>query len=140
MRKIKRGEYLTAYGERLLKTLPSDLKTQEISQHRLSCNNGWWIGIGDRSKVCPLEVDLNVILGTLFVLNIQIREDLRGKGFGFQLYQSLEEIAKMCGCNKIRMMPSGQCEGSKKESRKEYLIRKLGYQPYSSGEVIKYLE
>ena len=65
--------------------------------------------------------------GICYLLEIRLREENRGKGYGDALYKVLEEVARALGCHQIRQTPSGWCrtpEGLSSETRKAYLMRR----------------
>jgi len=71
--------------------------------------------------------DTQVTNGMFYLLHIEINQEYRGQGLGFQLYNIIEEIAKDSGSHTIEMTPSGWT--TTRESRMAYVCRKLHYRP-----------
>jgi GNAT superfamily N-acetyltransferase len=100
--------------------------------HCLEKDNVFYIGYqSDKSgnlfdRRTTTHFDVQVQDGVFYILSIQLEEKFRGKGLGFQLYSILEQMAKNFGCHTIEMTPSGWTQT--KETRADYVCRKLGYQ------------
>lgn len=71
--------------------------------------------------------DLQIIDKTMYILHIEIAQEFRGRGLGFLLYLLLEEIAKEFECHIMEMTPSGWTNTPEKETRMNYVVRKLNY-------------
>ncbi|MBN1558381.1 MAG: GNAT family N-acetyltransferase [Lentisphaerae bacterium] len=60
-----------------------------------------------------------------FINNLNVREDMRGRGFGTALIRAMEEMARAAGCTALHM-------GVKKDNEKVLsLYTRLGYQECS---------
>lgn len=83
------------------------------------------------------EIDLQVSEDgkTCWLLSIEIREAIRGRGIGAQLYELLTEAASQMGCDQIVQTPSGRTTTG--EARRAYLFRR-GWLP-DGAEVYKKL-
>lgn len=73
--------------------------------------------------------DVQITGKTMYILHIEVAPEFRGRGFGFLLYLLLEEIAKEFGCHIMEMTPSGWTTTPEKETRMNYVVRKLHYVP-----------
>jgi len=76
--------------------------------------------------------DIQAMDGTCYLLWIELELEKRGKGFGWQLYETVHNFARDFGCKRVRTTPSGWAFG--KETRREYLLKR-GYAPCGEREV-----
>lgn len=82
-----------------------------------------------RGKTC---FDIQVTEDVCYILWIELEKSKRGRGFGWQLYESIHNFASDFGCVAVRQTPSG-CDFNGK-SRKEYLLKR-GYVAFKEREV-----
>lgn len=80
--------------------------------------------------------DLQITDNICYLLTIEIEKEKRGRGFGKDLYRTIENIASQQGCTRIELTASGST--SRGESRKEYMLR-LGYSELKDLAVYKEL-
>jgi GNAT superfamily N-acetyltransferase len=90
------------------------------------------------SSMRPHVLNLNVdpVEETCYLLEIAINRKQRGKGHGEELYQVVEQFAYNIGCREVRQTPSG---GYGDRSRRDYLIDR-GWEPFGDIEVRKVLK
>lgn len=75
--------------------------------------------------------------GTLYLLFIQLRPELRGRGYGARLYDLVCDFAFTMGCHQVQQYPSG---GYSEQSRYEYLLKRGWHDcpaDEDNGEVMK---
>ncbi|MDP4039222.1 MAG: GNAT family N-acetyltransferase [Candidatus Pacearchaeota archaeon] len=72
--------------------------------------------------------DLNLRENVCYLLHIELQKKFRGRGFGWRLYQAVQEFARSMGSRVVRQFPSGGFFAGEelKESRRDYLVRR-GY-------------
>lgn len=92
--------------------------SQHIGVFKLK-ENHWSLCFNRSSSY--LYWDANIIKQHFFLLAIRIPLGIRGKGYGQQLYERIELIAKDLGCKKIVQTPSGTTY--KGDTRYNYCIR-----------------
>jgi GNAT superfamily N-acetyltransferase len=68
------------------------------------------------------DIEIDPVESTGYLLSIAIREELRGQGLGWQLYQLVEQVIRLFGCRKYEMTPSGTTVRG--ESRETWLARR----------------
>lgn len=64
---------------------------------------------------------LNLIGDILYILEVYLRPDQRGKGYGNAFYNAMIELGKKLEVTRVEQTPSGWTPSG--ESRKDYLIR-----------------
>jgi GNAT superfamily N-acetyltransferase len=121
----------------LERTFPLYRPTQEVSC--FSGSGGIFItyrlvkAMQDAGRMC-----LQITGPICYLLWITLPQRMRGQGHGAKLYAAAEEIAQACGCMRIVQTPSGWTY-DKKEPRRTYVCRKLGYSMLTTGEAEKAL-
>jgi len=83
-----------------------------------------WTPIRSGVQRTTLALEIDEQRKVCYLLSIAIPPELRGKGYGAELYQVTENVARRWGCATVEMTASGQTH--KGESRIEYL-RRRGY-------------
>lgn len=88
---------------------------------------GWYLGYRTENQnrlEGTTHFEVNTEEDICYLLDIEVKEELRGKGYGASLYSIVETIAKDLGCSKLEQTPSGTTGTG--ETRASYLKRK-GY-------------
>lgn len=110
-------------------------------EHRVSSRRfqpyGLWLGYRTREGIHPqgqTAFDLNVIGRTCFILWLELDREYREQEHGTALLEAIEGMAAECGCDRVRLTPSG--ETPRGEARMEWFKRR-GYERLTVAEVVK---
>ena len=129
---IKPEEAILVTRQCLRDNFPLYQEAHKVDSSLINSINLW---IGYRTIVGnPFEIletthfDVNVMGDICFLVAISLENQFRGKGLGWKLYESVHDIAKRIGCERVRTFPSGGFfEGRRMiESREDYLLKR-GY-------------
>ncbi len=80
------------------------------------------------------HLDVELIEDICYLLEVEIDLRQRGKGIGWELYESVHKFAKDYGSKVVRLTPSGFSIHDTKRTRRAYLLNR-GYIPFDDVEV-----
>lgn len=90
-----------------------------------------------RKEGCYFEASYNKAARSLYLVTIHIPHSLRGQGYGAQLYNLVEHLARLLNCRYIEQTPAGHTGTG--ETRLDYLKRR-GYHEVDGATVRKYFK
>ena len=68
------------------------------------------------------HLDLQLIDDICYLIDIYLEKSLRGKGFGWEMYESVHNFSRAFGSKIVRQTPSGHSMHDATRTRRKYLL------------------